>query len=187
MQGKEISNGSIVEYNGEPVIIEAVKVETPSARGAATRYKFRGRNLVTKNKVDITLKGTEQLPEADFQKRAVSVMYTDATHIHIMDKEDYNQYGVELELVKWEMNFILDGMEGLYALIYNDECVGIQLPTSVELNVTECDPAVRGNSATSRAKAAKLETGFEIQVPEHLKEGQRVKVDTRSGEFVSRA
>ena len=73
------------------------------------------------------------------------------------------------------------------ALIYNDECVGIQLPVAVELEVTECDPAVRGNSATSRTKPATLETGLIVQVPEYLKQGEKIKVDTRNGEFLSRA
>jgi elongation factor P len=75
----------------------------------------------------------------------------------------------------------------MQALIYNDECVGLQLPTSVELKVTECDPGIKGNSATSRTKPAKLETGLVVQVPEYLSQGEMVKVDTRTGEFLSRA
>jgi elongation factor P len=75
----------------------------------------------------------------------------------------------------------------MLALVYNGQCVGIQLPTAVELTVTECDPAIRGNSATARTKPATLETGLIVQVPEYLKEGERIKVDTRTGEFLSRA
>ena len=85
------------------------------------------------------------------------------------------------------MAFVTPGLEGMMALIYNDECVGIQLPVAVELEVTECDPAVRGNSATSRTKPATLETGLIVQVPEYLKQGEKIKVDTRNGEFLSRA
>ncbi|MBL8854688.1 MAG: elongation factor P [Planctomycetaceae bacterium] len=187
MQAKEISTGAIVVYEGEPVLIETLKVQTPSARGAATLYKYRGRNLVTKEKVDFVLKGGDSLDEADFEKRSVSMMYTDQTHLHLMDNETYNQFALELTAIEWERNFLVDGCEGLFALIYNDECVGIQVPVTVELTVTQCDPGVRGNSATSRAKPATLETGFVIQVPEYLKEGERVKVDTRTGEFLSRA
>jgi elongation factor P len=187
MQAKEISTGAIVVYEGEPVIIESLKVQTPSARGAATLYKYRGRNLVTKEKLDFVLKGGDSLEEADFQKRAVTVMYADPTHLHLLDNENYNQYALELEAIEWERNFLIDGCQGLFALLYNDQCVGLQLPTTLELTVTQCDPGVRGNSATSRAKPATLETGFVIQVPEYLKEGERVKVDTRTGEFLSRA
>ena len=187
MHAKEIKNGSIVVYNDAPVIIESISVQSPSARGAATLYKFRGRNVVTKQKVDITLKGPESLPDADFQKRSVNVMYTDATHMHLMDQSDYNQFNIPIDDVKHEIQFITEGLEGILALIYNDECVGIQLPTSVELAVTECDPGIKGNSATSRTKPATLETGLTVQVPEYLKQGERVKVDTRSGEYLSRA
>jgi elongation factor P len=89
--------------------------------------------------------------------------------------------------VAGEAPYITENLEGIQALIYNDECVGVQLPTTVELKVVQCDPGVRGNSATSRNKPAKLETGLEIQVPEYLSEGEIVKVDTRTGEFLSRA
>jgi elongation factor P len=75
----------------------------------------------------------------------------------------------------------------MLVMIYNGQCVGLQLPTAVELKVTQCDPGVKGNSATSRTKPATLETGLVVQVPEYLSEGERVKVDTRNGQFLSRA
>ena len=73
MQAKEIKNGAVVNFNEAPVIIQGINVQSPSARGAATLYKFRGRNLVTKQKVDITLKGTESLDEADFQLSLIHI------------------------------------------------------------------------------------------------------------------
>ena len=187
MQAKEIKNGSVVNYNGSPVLIESVNVQTPSARGAATLYKFRGRNLVTKQKTDITLKGGEALDEADFGKRGVKLMYVDATEMHLLDQSDFNQYSVPLADVEQESQYITEELEGMLALIYNDECVGVQLPTTVELLVTQCDPGVKGDSATKRTKPATLETGLVVQVPEYLTEGERIKVDTRTGDFISRA
>lgn len=187
MQAKEIKPGAIVNFEAAPVMIEGVHVQTPSARGAATLYKFRGRNLVTKQKVDITLKGGESLDEADFGRRSVKFMYADATHVHILDQEDFNQYSLPLEDVEREMEYVTAELEGMLALIYNDECVGLQLPTAVELTITECDPGTRGNSATGRTKPAKLETGILVQVPEYIKQGERIKVDTRTGEYLSRA
>ncbi len=187
MQAKEIKSGAILEYNGEPVIIETVKVQTPSARGAATWYNFRGRNLVTRQKVDIALKGTDSLAEADFRRRPAKLMFRDQTHVHFLDQTDFNQYSLAVEDVEYEMPFVTEELEGVMALIYKDECVGLQLPTAVELTVTQCDPGVKGNSATSRSKPATLETGLVVQVPEYLKEGERVKIDTRTGEFLSRA
>lgn len=184
---KETKNGAIVEYQNEPVLIESVAVQSPSARGAATLYKFRGRSLVRKQKVDFVLKGTDTLGEANFQRRSINLMYKDATHAHFLDQLDFNQYSLPLADVEHELNFVTPGLEGMMALIYNDECVGIQLPVAVELEVTQCDPAVRGNSATSRTKPATLETGLVVQVPEYLKPGERIKIDTRNGDFLSRA
>ncbi len=187
MQAKEIKNGSIVEYQGSPVIIEGVSVNSPSARGAATLYLFRGRNLVSKQKVDIKVKGTEALEEADFEKRSVKFMYADAKDMHFLDQADFNQHSVPLEGLANEVNYITEPLEGMFVLIYKDECVGIQVPATVELEVTQCDPGVKGNSATSRTKPATLETGYIVQVPEYLKQGERVKVDTRTGAYLSRA
>ena len=150
-------------------------------------YKYRGRNLVSKQKVDITLKGTESLDEADFQKRSVKLMYVDATDMHLLDQEDFNQFSVPLADVEEERSYVTEELEGIHALIYNDECVGIQVPTTVELTVTQCDPGVKGDSATKRTKPATLETGLIVQVPEYLSQGERIKVDSRNGEYISRA
>ena len=187
MQAKEIKPGAVVNYEDAPILIEGVHVQSPSARGAATLYKFRGRNLVTKQKIDITLKGTDSLNGADFGRRSVKFMYADATHVHVLDEVDFNQYSLPLEEVEREMGFVTTELEGMLALIYNDECVGLQLPTAVELTIVECDPGVRGNSATGRTKPAKLETGISVHVPEYIKQGERIKVDTRTGEYLSRA
>jgi len=187
MLAKEIKPGAVVKFEGSPVIVESVQVQTPSARGAATLYKYRARNLVTRSKVDITLKGTESLEDADFQRRDVKLMYADATHVHLLDQADYNQYSVELADVSEQMGYVTEALEGIQALIYEDECVGMQLPTTVELTITQTEPAVKGNSATSRNKPATLETGIEVMVPEYIPEGTKVKVDTRTGTYISRA
>jgi elongation factor P len=97
-----------------------------------------------------------------------------------------NQYSLTREEVENEARFLTDSLDGIQTLIYNDECVGLQLPVVVELKVTQCDPGVRGNSATGRTKPATLETGLVVQVPEYLGQGEMVKVDTRTGEFLSR-
>lgn len=184
---KEIKTGIVVVYEGEPVLIETINVQSPSARGAATLYKFRARNVITRQKIDFVLKGTDGLPEADFSKRPVTMMYSDPTHLFLMDAETYHQYELALEDVAEQIPYITEGLEGMRALIYNDACVGLEIPSSVELTITQCDPAVRGNSATARTKPATLETKLVVHVPEYIKEGERIKVDTRTGDFLSRA
>lgn len=187
MLAKDIKNGYVVVHNGDPVVIQKISVQSPSARGGATIYKFRGRNAVTKQKVDLSLKGTETLDEADFQKRAVNFMYADATHFHFLDQTDFQQYSLEMDDIESERMYIKEGLEGIIALVYNDGCIGLQMPSAVELQIKQCDPGVKGNSATSRTKPATLETGLDIQVPEYMKEGETVKVDTRTAAYLSRA
>jgi elongation factor P len=187
MLPKEIKRGHIVNYQGAPCLIEAVSVQTPSARGAATFYKFRARNLSTRQKVDITLRGGESLDEADFMRRSVKYIYADATHLHFLDQQDYNQYSLAKEDLAEESLYLTDRLEGVLALIYNDECIGVQLPVAVELKITQCDPSIKGASATARTKPATLETGLVVQVPEYLSQGETIKVDTRTGEYLSRA
>ena len=187
MLAKEVKTGSVVVFDGNPVIIEKISVQSPSARGAATLYNFRARNVVTRNKIDIKVKGTENLAEADFQRRNVQMMYTDPSHIFLMDQENYQQYELPLDDIADQLPYITESLEGMRALIYNDACVGLDIPASVELAITQCDPGVKGNSATSRTKPATLETGLIVQVPEYIKEGEKLKIDTRTGEYLSRA
>ncbi len=187
MIAKDIKNGSIVNFNDAPCTIESITVQSPSARGAATIYKYRARNLITKQKVDITLRSGEMLPEADFRKRPIKFMYADAERMHFLDQEDYNQYSLPKDDLAEESKFLTEELEGVQALIYNDECVGIQLPVTVELKVIQCDPGIKGASATARSKPATLQTGLVVQVPEYLSQGEVIKVDTRTGQYLSRA
>jgi elongation factor P len=187
MIAKDIKPGFIANYQDAPVAIETVAVQSPSARGAATLYKYRARNLITGQKVDITLRGGDSLPAADFERRPIKFMYADPEQFHFLDQTDYNQYDLSAESVADHAPYLTEGLEGMLALIYNDQCVGIQLPVAVELRITACDPYVRGNSATGRTKPATLETGAIVQVPEYLEQGETIKVDTRTGAFLSRA
>jgi elongation factor P len=187
MIAKDIKRGHILNYNGAPCMIETINVQSPSARGAATFYKYRARNLITKQKVDITLRGGDSLAEADFQKRAVKFMYSDPAEAHFLDDTNYEQYTLPCDDLTEELQYLTENLEGIMALIYNDQCVGIQMPLTVELKVVQCDPGIKGASATSRTKPATLETGLVVQVPEYLVEGERIKVDTRTGVYISRA
>jgi len=187
MLAKEIKRGTVVNYNGAPCLVETVNVQTPSARGANTFYKYRARNLSTRQKVDITLRGGESLDEADFQRRAVKYMYADATHFHFLDQTDYNQYSLAKDDLVEESKYLTEDLDGMLALIYEDNCIGIQMPVAVELKVTHCEPGIKGASATARTKPATLETGLVVQVPEYLAVGETIKVDTRTGEYLSRA
>ena len=187
MIAKDIKRGHILNFNGSPCMIETINVQSPSARGAATFYKFRARNLITKQKVDITLRGGESMDEADFQRRPIKFMYSDPDAVHFLDEGNYEQYSLPCGDLAEELKYLTEDLEGVQALIYNDQCVGIQLPVAVELTVVGCDPSIKGASATARTKPATLQTGLIVQVPEYLSEGERIKVDTRTREYLSRA
>ena len=140
MLAKEIKPGAVVNYNDAPHMIESVTVQSPSARGSATLYKFRARNLVTKQKTDITLKGTDGLDDADFHRREVTFMYADNDAAHFLDSGDYNQYSLPRDDVANELQYITEDLQGMLAMIYNGQCVGIQLPTAVDLKITRVRP-----------------------------------------------
>ena len=114
-------------------------------------------------------------------------MYADAASIYFLDQGNYETHSLLKEDIAEESQYLTEETESVQVLFYNDEAVGVQLPAAVELRITECSPSVRGDSATGRTKPATLETGLVVQVPEYIDEGTRVKVDTRTGEFLSRA
>jgi elongation factor P len=104
-----------------------------------------------------------------------------------MDLETYDQFMLQRDMIEEEANYLTDNMEGISALVLEGEVIGIEIPLTVDLEITECNPAVRGNSATGRTKPATLETGLVVQVPEHLDQGEVIRVDTSTGKFVQRA
>ena len=187
MIAKDIKRGMIVVSDGAPCMIESVTVQSPSARGASTIYKYRARNLLTKQKVDVVLRGGDSIPEADFRVRGVKYLYADPDKMYFMDEENFEQYELTLDEVGDDRFYLTEELEGVQVQIYNDQPVGIRVPFTITLKVTECEPGVRGNSATSRAKPAKLETGLMVMIPEYIDEGTLVKVDSRTGEYLSRA
>ena len=187
MLAKDVKPGSVINHGGAPHIIEAVSVQTPSARGGATVYKMRARNLLTRQKADLAAKGTDGLEDANFMRRAVKLMYVDGASAHFLDQEDFNQYVLALDDLADQLPYLTEDLEGVRALIHNDHCVAVEIPAAVALAITRCDPGVKGNSATARTKPVTLETGLIVQAPEYLKEGELIKVDTRTGAFLSRA
>jgi elongation factor P len=176
----------VVEIDGAPHMIESIQVQSPSARGAATLYKIKARDLKSRSRVEKSYRGTDTLPEATFERRPVQFLYRDTGGFHFMDASDFNQFSLSEADLDDQVGYLFENMEGLEALVVNDEILGIELPDTVALEITETAPGVRGNSATGRTKPATLSTGHAIQVPEHLEPGTIVRVDTRTGEYLGR-
>ena len=187
MLAKQVKSGSVIEVNGAPHIVESVDKHTPSARGAATLYKIRARNLLTQSKTDLSCKGEESFPEPDFQSRESQFLYRDGEQYVFMDLESYDQYSLHGSTVGDQALFLVENMEGVFAMLLDGHIVGVRLPDVVEQQIVECDPGIRGNSATARTKPAKTQTGLTVQVPEYMENGEVIRVDTRDGRFLGRA
>jgi elongation factor P len=100
--------------------------------------------------------------------------------------EDYSQYSLSREALDDQINYLTEGLEGIVALLVDDEVFGIELPSSVVLEIIETAPSIKGATASGRTKTARLVTGFEVQVPEYLETNELIKVNTESGKFMSR-
>lgn len=183
---KDFEKRMVVEIDGAPHMIESIQVQTPSARGASTLYKVRARNLKTRARAEKTFKGTDTLGEVSFERRGAQYLYRDTDVLHFMDGEDYNQFTIPVDELTEQLPYMTENMEGIESLVVGGEVIAIELPDTVELDIVETAPGVRGNSATGRTKPATLSTGHIIQVPEHLEQGVKVKVDTRDGAYLGR-
>jgi elongation factor P len=182
-----MKRGAIVAIDGAPHVVETLKVSTPSARGATSLYHFRLRNLSTKLKLDRSCKGDAMFDDCHFEKRAVQYSYATGDIHTFMDLEDYSEIAFNAEDISAELPYITEDMEGIQVLVSDGKSLGLKLPPVAELEVTECDPSIRGASATARTKPATLSTGLVVQVPEYLSSGETIRVDSRSGEFLGRA
>jgi len=184
---KDFKKRMAVEIDGQPHLIEQITVQTPTARGAATLYKIRARNLLTRARIERAFRGADQLPEASFERRSIQYLYNDGDQYHFMDNATFDQFALDAATLEEQMPFLVENMEGVEALVVDERVIGIELPATVDLPIVETAPGVKGNSATGRTKPATLATGHVIQVPEHLEPGTVARVDTRTGEYLGRA
>ncbi len=187
VSANELKSGVVFDYNGAPHMVENVTKQTPSARGASTLYKIRARNILTKNKSDLTCRGEDMFQQPNFQTRQVQYLYSDGDVCSFLDLETFEQYDMDARALEDQLFFMPEGMESITALILNDRMVGVNLPDTVVLELVECDPAIKTASATARSKTAKTQTGLSVQVPEYMQQGEKVKIDTRTGKCLSRA
>lgn len=182
----DLKRGMVVEINGIPHAVKHVDVKSPSSRGAATLYKIRFTNLKTGQKLDESLKGDDFFKDADLVRAKVQFSYIDGDNYIFMNSEDYTQYTLGREDLEDQIGYLTEGLEGIVALLVDDAPLGLELPSSVQLEIIETAPAIKGATASGRTKTARLTTGIEIQVPEYLEPGEVVKVNTETGKFMSR-
>lgn len=187
IKANELKKSMVVGIDGHRYVVKDIQVKSPSSRGANTLYKVRFNNVVTKQKMEQTYKGEDSFQEVNFSRCPVQLIYKEADSCTFMDNEDYTQYTVDNSLIEDEMLYLTDGLEGLYALIADGELLGVELPSSVDMEIVECSPSIKGASASARTKPATLTTGLIVQVPEYLSAGEVIKINTTNGKFMSRA
>ena len=186
-KASELKKGSVVEIEGEVYIANQIEKRNPSARGASTLYRVRFFNVRNGQKLEQTLKGDDFVKAGDLVRRAVQFSYREDDNVIFMDTENFSQYVLSAEVLEEQSYYMTEDLEGMIALLVDGQVVGIEIPQTVELEITETAPGIKGASASARTKPALLSTGLEIQVPEYLESGERVKVNTSNAKFVSRA
>jgi len=187
LKASELKRGTVVDINGVPHSVKQVEAKSPSSRGAATLYKVRFSNLKTRQKLDESFKGDDVLKEADCVRTEVQFSYMDGESYVFMDLSDYSQYALAVDELGELVGYLSEGLAGITALILDGTILGIELPSSVQLPITDTAPGIKGATATGRTKPATLSSGIEVQVPEYLEPGELIKINTQTGKFMSRA
>ena len=187
LEAIEIKRKMYFEFEDAPYVCLDVEVSKPTARGGQTLVRLKMRNLITRNVFDKTFKAGEKFVEPDLEKVEVSYQYSDGNHYHFMDNSTFDTLSLGTDTLGEDRLLLADNLV-LQVHKYNGSPIGLIFPPIVEMTVTDCEPGVRGDTATGGVtKAATLETGLVVRVPLFVKEGEKVKVHTETREFAGRA
>lgn len=182
----DFKRGLVIQLDGAPCLIVDITISSPTARGANTMVKTKYRNLITTQVLEKTFRSGDKVEEADFERHKGQFLYADGGRGVFMDLENYEQFEMEAGDFEVLAPYLLEGTEVVLGL-FEGRLVNVELPMTVELAITETVPVMKNATATAQTKEALLETGLKLQVPPYLDAGERIKVDTRDGRFVSRA
>lgn len=186
-KASEIKKNAAINFNGRTYIVRDIERSVPQGRAGGSLYRMRMYDVVTQSKIDETFKDSEMLALADLVRKSAMFSYIDGEEHVFMDTVDYTPYNLNSESIADEALFFTEATEGLHVIVVNDVPVALDLPSIVELDVIETDPSIKGGSATSRTKPAKLTTGLTVQVPEYIATGDKVRVNVEERKFVGRA
>ncbi|MCA6071389.1 MAG: elongation factor P [Endomicrobium sp.] len=179
----DFKNGLNILVDGEPYQIIWFQNHKPGKGGAVMRVKLR--HLKKGGAIERTFKSGEKFEALSVTKKKKQFLYKEGTNFNFMDMNTYEQITVEPELLGEMANFLKENLE-IEAIYLESELISIDLPIIIEMTIAESEPGIKGDSVSNLTKMAKLETGADIRVPLFIKEGDRIKVDTRTGEYVER-
>ncbi|KAL4424103.1 hypothetical protein ABPG75_001404 [Micractinium tetrahymenae] len=182
VSSNDFKNGMTIEMDGAPYkVVEFLHVK-PGKGAAFVRSKLK--NFITNNTVEKTWRAGETVDLANVEKKDTQFTYAEGDEYVFMDMQSYEETRIPRD-EDWA-KYLKEGMD-VGVLLWNGKVISVELPNTVELEVVETDPGVRGNTASGGSKPAKLETGAVIQVPMFINQGERIKVDTRTDSYLSRA
>ena len=183
-QTSDIRKNLKIEIDGNPFVVVDFQFVKPGKGNAFTRCRLT--NMVTGAVIDRTYKTGEKLQPASLEEHTMQFLYSDGAHYHFMNTQNYEQVEIDADHVGDAANFLTENLN-VSILYFKDKPIGINLPFTVELKIVETEPGVKGDTATGATKAATLQTGATVQVPLFIKEGEKIVVDTRTGEYLERA
>lgn len=186
-KASEIKKGWVIELDGKLLMVRDFDIQTPSARGGATLYKVRFTDLKTGHKVEARFKSDDQVTTIALQRRNVVLSYVDGEEHIFMDHEDFSQYPIRSADIAEELLFLDDSTVGIQALLVDGVIIGLEPPQTVEMDIIDTAPELKGASASARTKPATFATGLTVQVPEYLKIGDKVRIHTAEKRYVGRA
>jgi len=180
----DFKTGLTIEVDGEIFTVQDFQHVKPGKGAAFVRARLK--NLRNGNIVERTFRAGETVGRAMVENREMQYLYASGNEHTFMDMQTFDQITLTSDQLEWELNFLKENMI-VNIQSYEGEIIGISLPNTVELKVVETEPGVRGNTATGATKNAKLETGFNVQVPLFINEGDVLLISTSDGKYISRA
>jgi elongation factor P len=180
----QFKSGMAIEIDGQPFTIVEFQHVKPGKGGAFVRTKVR--NIATGAVLDKTFRAGEKFDRMHTQSRKLGFLYATEDEVVLMDNETYEQISVSPSMAQDALKWVVENME-VEVMYLNGQPFEVAPPNFVELTITQSDPGVQGNTAQGATKPATLESGTTVQVPLFIEEGEKIKVDTRSGEYLGRA
>ena len=180
----DLKNGMTLNIDGTLMNVVEFQHVKPGKGGAFVRTKLK--NVRTGRVLDKTFRADERVEQAVVEKKEMQFLYHDGDHYVFMDSSTYEQIHVGAATLGAAIKYIVDGST-MVLQFYKDEIIGLDLPAAVELTVSDTEPGIQGDRVSGARKPATLETGLVVQVPLFVNSGDRIKVDTRSAEYLTRA
>ena len=180
----DFRNGVTFELDGNVVQVIEFQHVKPGKGAAFVRTKYK--NVITGAVVERSFNPTDKYPTAYIERKDMQYLYSDGDLYYFMDMETYEQQPIDKSKLGPAFQFVKENME-VKVLSYKGNVFGVEPPNFVELEVTETDPCFKGDTATNATKPATLETGAEIKVPLFINQGDMIRIDTRTGEYMERA